>query len=175
MSPTRRLWVGGLVGLLAGAMLAVPGTDQRAGAVPAPPATIGRIMIPAAAFGPVRDGYDYDIANYGSYLESQGSASFVAPVYFPVPVVNVERVTLYARAYGRDDEVCAFTFRDSPTTGRAAWAASVCARGASSGLQTVSTTDIDPGRVNGGLHGLHLWVVMTDGAELYGVKVSYSY
>ena len=172
MARTRRLWIPVLVGLLVGGALGVGG----GGAVAAEPRiTTASIMIPAAAFIPDLDDCDYDNGGYSLEVTS-GTCGFIAPLSFPVPVVNIKKITLYA--YDNDDssQVCVKLYRARPAdASQDSTGGSLCTLDASA-PQAPYKTAINPRRVNTASQGAYLWVrLYSPTVALYGVKVTYSY
>ena len=139
-----------------------------------PRLTTASIMIPAAAFIPTTDDWDYSNNGYGVDLAS-GSGNFTAPLSFPVPVVNIKKITLYAY----DNDVANVVLRHlvpgqaGRRIGRRA--GQVCTLDGSA-PQYASTTVISPRRVTTAFQGAYLWVgISGPDLWLYGVKVKYSY
>lgn len=164
---SRRLWVPALAGLLVAVLLG------PAGATAVEPRTVtASIMIPAAAFMPTRDDSGY--FNAGSYLTGGADGTFLAPLSFPVPVVNIKRITLYAWDNGLGS-VCAQLHRSRPAAGTKDYAGFVCTVDSTTDPQTVYTTAINPSQVNTAFHGPYLAVTFFGPVKLYGVKVNYSY
>ena len=171
MTRTRRLWVPLLMGLLVAGMLGVGG----GGAVAAEPRlTTVSVMIPAAAFFPTLDDWDYGNSGFGLYVTS-GSGNFIAPLTFPVPVVNIKKITLYAYDNDGLKEVCVTLYRARPADAAEDTTGQVCTLDGSA-PQYASTTLISPRRVTTASQGAYLWVsIGGPGLWLYGVKVNYSY
>ncbi len=171
MTRTNRLWIPVLVGLLVAALLGPTG----GGAVTAaePRIATGSIMIPAAAFIPT---YNSDYFSMGSYLAvASGSGSFTAPLSFPVPIVNIKKITAYAYDNSGGASVCVSLYRARPIDASEDYAGQVCTVNASA-PQYASTTVISPRRVNTAFHAPYLWVVLSGpDVNLYGVKIAYSY
>ncbi|MFH1331642.1 MAG: hypothetical protein ABIJ48_13510, partial [Actinomycetota bacterium] len=152
------------------AMLIGPGVVTAA----EPRATTGKIMIPAAAFIPTNDNWNY--ANNGSMLFTvSGSGIFTAPLTFPVPVVNIRRITLYAWDNSGTGQVCATVYRAYPPTAGQLNLGGVCTGDSTAVPQVVSTTVISPRRVNTAVTGPYLNVYIADGTTFYGVSVLYSH
>ncbi|MFH1331641.1 MAG: hypothetical protein ABIJ48_13505 [Actinomycetota bacterium] len=169
MSTMRRLWVPLLAALLV-AVLIGPGVVTAA----EPRATTGKIMIPAAAFVPTSDNWDY--INHGYFLTmDSGSGVFNAPLVFPVPVVNIRKVILYAYDNSGTGQVCAWVYRASPPTASVVQQDSVCTSDSTANPQVVRTTAISPRRVNTAVTGPYLTVTLHPGTFLFGVSVLYSY
>jgi len=172
----KKLWVPLLVALLVAAL-----TGPAGGVVTAaePRVTTESIMIPAAAFTPSADTYGY--VNNGWVIEATPGA-FVAPLHFPVPVVRIRKLTIYAYDHvssgGQITDVCVYLARSAPSAAAVITQGQVCTFGTSATTdpQVFSTTAISPRNVNTAVHGSYLWVVVPDGdARFYGVKVTYSY
>ena len=95
-----------------------------------PRLTTASIMIPAAAFQPAANTLGYG-ADYGSLWATSGRPVFYAAVAFPVPVVTIRRITLYALDTG-SGSVCAGPMRSRPVDGSGdVQAAPVCTQDAS--------------------------------------------
>jgi len=168
----KRLWVPVLVGLLVAGVLGVGG----GGAVAVEPRlTTASIMIPAAAFIPTTDNWDYSTG--GNYLAvSGGNSGFSAPVSFPVPVVSIKKITLYAYDNTNLSAVCASPYRANPAAATQVLQGIICTSGASTlDPQVLITTAISPRRVNTAIHGAQLWVDLGPGTKFYGVKVTYTH
>ena len=158
--------------LAAGLLVGVGGGEQAAAKEPR--ATVGKIMIPASAFIPTTDNWDY--SNSGYYLTTiGGSGNFSAPLVFPVPVVRIRKITLYAYDNTAGGNICATLFRSQPLTDDEATAGGVCTSDNATDPQVVGTTGIDPRRVNTAVHGPYLWVTIDPNTDFYGVQVVYSY
>jgi hypothetical protein len=168
---TRRLWIPVLVSLLVAVLIGPAG-----GAVTAiePRLITANIMVPAGAFIPVRttDGYQ----NAGTLLWTDAGGEFLAPITFPVPIVNVRRITLYSLDTGSAGEVCVSLYRTRPTEGSEDTAAfGLCSTDDPTDPGVVSTTAIDPRRVNTTTQSAILSVFMSGEVGLRGVKVTYTY
>jgi len=172
MARTRQLWVPVLAGLLVAGLLGVAGTGVAA----VEPRTVtASIMVPAAAFIPTTDLSKY-ASNGRETTVGIGGGSFFAPLSFPVPVVNIKKITLYAFVNTPSDIICATLSRSRPSAGTTDWVGGVCAVDNTADPQTVYTTAISPRKVNTALHGSYLWVELSGpGVKFYGVKVNYSY
>jgi hypothetical protein len=166
---TRRLWVPLLVAALVAALVgpaAVTAAEPRI--------TTQSIMIPASAFIPTTDDWDFGNSGYGLYVAS-GTGNFVAPLSFPVPVVNIKKITLYAFDNDASSSVCLSLYRAMPAVASEDYAGQVCTTEASA-PQYASTTVISPRRVNTAVQAAYLWVEISGpGLWLYGVKVTFSY
>ena len=94
---------------------------------------------------------------------------------FPVPIVNIRRITAYAYDNSGGASVCVSLYRARPIDASEDYAGQVCTVDASA-PQYASTTVISPRRVNTALHAPYLWVVISGpDVKLYGVRVNYSY
>jgi hypothetical protein len=106
----KRLWAALLVGLLVVGLLVGLGDDEEAVAKQSR-ATLGKIMVPAAAFIPIEDERYY---NQGWKLTmTRYSGWFNAPLSFPVPQVSIRKITLIARD-NRSGETCVELKRAKP-------------------------------------------------------------
>lgn len=169
MAWLRRALTPVLVGLLALVLVGAPGAAGRAERQ----TVVGRIMIPAAAFVPV-DGDNGWSSPDGNRLMGEGK--FRAPVEFPVPSVNVRRITLYASDWSAVMNVCAHLFRSTPATGAFVETGFTCTQYPSPGdPQATFTTDISPRRVDTRVHGSFVVVHLYSSLSLYGVQVVYAY
>jgi hypothetical protein len=132
-----------------------------------------RVMIPAAAFIPTTDGWDYN--NNGYYLDmSSGSGNFAAPLTFPAQQVRMTRITLYAWDNGTG-QACATLYRAEPTEADESNQGQVCTTDSSADPQKVSTGTQFPRFANTGMQMPYLWVSLSGDATLYGVAVTYTY
>jgi hypothetical protein len=172
MARMNRVWFPLLVGLLVAGLLGVGG----GGAVAAEPrVTTASIMIPAAAFIPAEDGYDYTNNGMDLYVTS-GYGVFTYALPFPVPVVNIKKITLYGYDNTGAADVCVTLYRARPVDFSEDNAGQVCTTVSATAPQAVYTTTIDPRRVTTASQGAYLWVSLNGpGVTLYGVKVNYSY
>ncbi|MFH1331349.1 MAG: hypothetical protein ABIJ48_11930 [Actinomycetota bacterium] len=176
MIRTRKVGAPVLVGLLAAVLLTLPGASGKVTAAEEPRLTIGKIMIPAAAFVPISDNPEY--ANYGVYLT--GPEYFVAPVSFPVQEVKVRKITLYAvdSTSGTVNQVCARLERSAPARNPypPLWAGGVCTSDITAYPQVVATTAISPRTVNAAFHSSWLYAyVGSDSVQLFTVQITYIY
>jgi len=132
-------------------------------------------MVPASAFIPTDDGTGYH--HYGNYVAIKGaSGSFVTPLSFPVPVVNIRRITLYAYDNSSGGYANLSWCRSYPPDGTAICSGYIATVGASPDTQAVTTADLDARRVNTAHHGAYLWVYIEDPTiKVYGVRVTYTY
>jgi hypothetical protein len=174
MTRTNRLWIPVLVGSLVAVLLGP--TGGGAAAAVEPRVTTVSIMIPASAFIPTTANFDYDNNGYGLQVTS-GSGGFIAPLSFPVPVVNIKRITLYAYDNDPLNQVCVKLYRARPTDAdRDSTGGSLCTSDAAIAPQAPYKTTISPRRVNTASQGAYLWVDLSSPTvTLYGVKVTYSY
>jgi hypothetical protein len=173
MARTSRLWIPMLVGLLVAGLLGVGG----GGAVAAETrVTTASIMIPAAAFIPAQDDYDYTNNGYGLQVTS-GTGGFIAPLSFPVPVVNIKRITLYAYDNDPSNQVCVKLYRARPADAdRDNTGGSLCTSDVYTAPQVLYQTAFNPRRVTTASQSAYLWVgLYGPTVALYGVKVTYSY
>jgi hypothetical protein len=172
MARTNRIWIPVLVGSLVAVLLGPTGGGAAAAAEPR--VTTTSIMIPAAAFIPT---YNSDYFSMGSYLSmASGSGSFTVPLSFPVPIVNIKKITVYAYDNTGAASVCVSLYRARPTGASEDFAGEVCTADSAAVPQAVYTTTIYPSRVNTAFHAPYLWVVISGpDVKLYGVKVNYSY
>ena len=139
-----------------------------------PRVTTRSIMIPAAAFIPTTDNFDYLNTGFGLEMTS-GTANFTAPLSFPVPVVNIKRITLYAFDDDASNQVCVTLYRARPADASEDHTGQVCTTNASA-PQYASTTVISPRRLSTAVQAAYLWVnISGPGVVLYGVKITYSY
>jgi len=185
MTRSRRVWIPVLVGLLVAGLSGVGG----GGAVAVEPRlTTAAIIVPPSAFTPTRNdaGPWYQNDGNGVFMFN-GEAQFVAPLSFPVPVVNIKRVTLYAWDGSAEAAVCLQLLRTTPRSGLTSLevqsvveAGAVCTDGAQELTQEAYTVDITPRRVNQRLHNAYLKVDLmippgVGALTFYGVKVTYTY
>jgi hypothetical protein len=132
-----------------------------------------RVMIPASAFIPASDNYDYD--NSGHTLQmNTGSGYFTAPLTLPAQKVRMKRIALYAYDNGAGN-VCAHLYRAEPTVANETHQAGVCTSDNTDSPQKVDAGTSFPRFVNTGMQGPYLWVSVSDLALLHGVTVTYSY
>ena len=165
----KRLWVPLVVGLLA-AVLAGPATVTA----DEPRVTTRSVIIPASAFIAIDDATGYH--NEGFYLASKVYGVYHATLVFPVQVVSIRRITLYAVDNVAEGDVCVSLLRWAPATGSLANAGGVCTAGATgTDLQTVFTTSISPRRVSTAVQGAFLMLTLYPTQNLIGVKITYSF
>jgi hypothetical protein len=169
MSSKRRSWVPLLAALLVALML----SPVAGSAATEPRLTTATIMVPAAAFVPTSNSFDY--SNGGSDLSvSAGTANFLAELTFPVPVVTIRRITLYAYDNSAS-QVCVSSVRTRPAESATDSQSTVCTQNASA-PQVVYTTAITSAKVNTGLQGAYLLLgFYGGGVQAFAVKVNYSY
>ena len=167
---SRKLWVPVLVGLLAAVLVGPKGVTAVE-----PRVTTSSIMIPAGAFVPTTDDWDY--FHPGSSLALHGGyGNFTAPVWFPVQVVNIKRITVYAYDDDVAASVCVILLRARPAQGVEDSVGNVCTVDGGSNPAALYTTVIESRRVNTALQAPYLWASFDGpGVELYGVKITYSY
>ena len=173
MKQGRRLWIPVLVGCLVAVLLGPAG----GGAVTAvePRRVAASIMIPAAALVSITDGYDYVNEGYDLYVDS-GHGYFTAPVSFPVPLVSIRRITLYAWDDSADAYICVWLYRARPVVGGEDSQGQACTTDSAADQQAPYGTSVLPRQVNTAAHGSYLWVrISAPGVRLYGVKVTYTY
>ena len=173
---SRKIWVPVAVALLV-AMFVGPGGVTAT----EPRLTTASIMIPASAFHPTSDDVDYKNEAYLKANSATGvNGYFQAPLVFPVPVVNIKRITLYAYDRISNGQACLQLRRSRPPLHETLTAGQVCTGSTSSGAVTVFTTDISPRRVDTANAAAYLWVSVTgtgatDDVAVRGVRVTYSY
>lgn len=171
MARTHRLWAPVLVGLLVAVLAGSVG-----GAVTAaePRVATASIVVPAAAFAAIDSTSAYH--NEGFYLAASAGGGFLAPVVFPVPVVSIRKVTLYAFDNSSGGDVCLSLIRLALADVAVRNQGRVCTIGAAAtDFQVVTLTNISPRLVNTALHGSYLLAQITAGQLLHGVKITYSY
>jgi hypothetical protein len=167
---SRRLWVPVLVALLVATLI---GPGMMAGAEPRVTVT-KTIMIPAAAFNPGEGGYNYLNDGYRLVMPTGGGV-FIALLDFPVPEVNIKKITLYARDTGLGG-VCVELNRVRPATGSEDVMGSICTSDSAANPQVVYTTAISPRQVDTAFQGAYLAVSQSyPSVNFYGVKITYSY
>ena len=175
MARTRRPWISLLVGVLVAVLLGPAGGGVTA---TEPRTTVASIMVPAAAFVPDSEDWDY---TGGWYLAAPATGgSFSAPVTFPVGQVNIRRITLYA--YDNSGsllmDVCVFLYRATPSAATQVTVGSLCTTGASgTDPRLFTTSNLLHRSVNTALHGLYVWARILPSAalRLYGVKITYTF
>jgi hypothetical protein len=132
------------------------------------------IVVPAAAFTAVDSASAYH--NEGFYLAASAGGGFLAPVVFPVRVVSIKKITLYAFDNSSGGDVCLSLIRLALAEVTVKNQGRVCTAGASAGdFQVVTLTSISPRPVNTALHGSYLLAQIPAGQLLHGVRITYSY
>jgi hypothetical protein len=172
---TKHRWVPLLLaGLLLAATVLPAGSESQAGAVPEPRATTGKIMVPASAFIPTSDNWDYDNTGWSLGMVS-GNGGFTAPLSFPMPEVTIKKVILIAYD-NSGGSVCMHLIRTRPfIVGEKAMTPEMCTTNSTDTPQKVITTAISPSKVNTVNQGTHLLVYLSPGTSLYGAQVVYRY
>jgi len=170
---TKHLWTALLVAVLILAAALWP-TGNGPGAEAAPAArTTYTITVPAAAFTPGLDGQDY---TSGGFMHvTSGMGYFVAPVFFPQPVVTVQGITLHAYDNGGHD-VLVGMLRERPATGGEAQMVSLTSSGQSTtDPRSFPTNTISYRTVNSRYHGVYLLLLLPGGPDykFYGVTIRY--
>jgi hypothetical protein len=168
---TRRLWVPLLAALLVAALVgpsAVTAAEPRD--------SVGTMTIPAAAFSPTRDDWDFSNAGDALWLDSGTTAAFTAPLFFPVPEVTIRKITLYAYDNSGAD-FCVGIYRTIPAAGSEQAMATACSTGAGDSVRAFTETTFSYRRITGA-YGPYLYLsLMPDYGQyrLYGVKITYTY
>jgi len=171
MARTKRLWVPLLVALLVAVLL---GPGVVAGAEPR--ATVTRsIMIPGAAFTPIDDQQDYSVGVSGVMGGAMGTTTLFAPLWFPVTVVNIKKITLYAYDGSATGDLWLWLNRAYPPGVTSMEPLGQVGTAGSIGTQVVSTTVISPRQTNTANYALMLHVEIRPSTRLNGVKITYSY
>ena len=173
MARIRMLSTALLLALLVTVALSVPGDGGQAAAVE-PRTVTASLMIPAAAFTPTNSNFGYAFTNR-ELVATGGFAYFVAPLTFPVPVVDIQRLTLYAFDNGAGASVAVDLYRTEPAGATFRYTGGVFTADSPNDPQVVSSTAFNPRRVNTALHGAYLRLYLVPGLMFYGVKVQYSY
>lgn len=185
MESSRKALASLTAGLIA-AVLAGAVAGAAATTAPAQTATETRTMVnrtitvPAAAFAPATDNFDY--SNYGYRLASNaGVARFTAPLYFEASEVIVRRLTLYAYDNNMAGEVCVTLYRTIPTIRSETSMGAVCSNAAFLEDPRVFVQQtLDPRRIPVG-YGPYLYLDLpgplsgVTGYQFYAVKITYSY
>jgi hypothetical protein len=133
-------------------------------------------MVPAAAFIPTTDNWDYD--NGGIRLDAVGTSTgvFSAWVAFPVPEVSIRAMTLYAYDWDGMGRVCAKLYRASPPTGSDVRLGEACTWNLPADPQEVTVRSLHPRAVDTARQGLYIWVTIDPGnTGFYGVQIVYGY
>lgn len=171
-----------LAGVLLGGGAVVLMLDRvPAEAAPQPRTVVTRtITVPAAAFHPVTDNFDF--TSYGDVLFSNaGPARFVAPLYFEAAEVTVRRLTLYAYDNDMGGDVCVSLYRTLPTIGSDTEMGFICSDAAFLDSVRVFEQQSLPFRRVTGAHGPYLYLNLPGplsgviGYKFYDVKVTYTY
>ena len=185
MAPSRKLPISLLVVsvlvLLASAVGLLLLTRVPAQAAADPRTMVTRtITVPAAAFAPATDNFDY--SNYGHRLVSNsGSARFSAPLYFEAPTVIVRRLTLYAYDNSMAGDLCVTLYRTIPSIGSETSMGEVCSTDAFLDDPRVFVQRTLDYRTITGAYGPYLYLNIPGplsgavGYAFYDVKVTYSY
>jgi hypothetical protein len=170
---TRRLWVPLLVGLLVAALI---GPGMVAGAEPRVTVTKA-LMIPAAAAIPISTYMEYNNVGSQVRIEGSGEGGFTVPLSFPVSVVTIRRITVYAYDNDASHDVGVALRRTYPPDNTEVGLGWVTTSGASTAdPQSVTSSAISNRTVSTANYGLFLWIQMAGGStRLYGVKILYSY
>ena len=147
------------------------------GGTPSGDAAVGdthRMTIPAAAFAPTIDDWDY--FNNGSKVESlAGASQFTAPLVFPVDLdhVRITKVTFWAYD-DMDDflDVCLTLYRAEPKNGTHTLATQFCSEGPGPSVRSFSDRTFRPrtGRTNTSFY-LNLYV--PPDTEFYGATIEW--
>ena len=173
MMLSKRLWAVLLTAVLVAGLLVGFGDGDDAVAKE-PRATWRRVMVPAAALIPTTPDWDY--INHGNYITmTSGSGQFAVPLSFPVPVVNIRKITLIAADNTASASVCVALYRAQPLSADEEEMGTVCTYNRAAIPQTVSRTALLHRRVNTANHGPYLWVNFGKGVTFYGVQVTYSH
>ena len=102
--------------------------------------------------------------------------TLVAPLWFPVPVVNIRRITLYVLDESADNDACLYLFRGDPAAGTTLRLGEVCTTGADpTDPQAWSPRTSARAQVNTAARGAYLSLTLKDGVKVYGVKINYTY
>jgi hypothetical protein len=174
MGRTRMVGTALLVALLVAVLLSLPGDGEQVAVAVEPRTTTASIMVPAAAFTPTNSNFGYAFDNR-ELLAVGGFAYFVAPLGFPVPVVDIQKLTLYAFDNGAGTSVAVELYRTEPAGATFRYTGGVFTADSPNDPQVVSSTAISPRRVNTALHGAYLRLYLTLGVKFYGLKVTYTY
>jgi len=158
-----------LVGLLAAVLVGVSGATSRA----EPRTVTGTIMIPQ------RLSCRWTVTTPGRHrttTDSWGWERSGRRFEFPVPLVSVRRITLYAGDGSAVMNVCAHLYRSAPATGAFVETGFTCTVYPAPGDPQASfSTDISPRRVDTRLHGSFVLVDLYPSLSLYGVQITYAY
>ena len=175
MKQVKKSWIAVLLGallmgVLVGAVWARPGGRPRAAA------TTKKMTIPAGAFHPVDEGYEF--YNDGSWITADtAGANFATHVVFPGggDRFTVEKLTLYAYDKAMPANICVYLYRTNPTNGTESLMASKCSSGSSStDPRSFTTTNINPSLATTP-RGLYVLLEIEDATNLdaYGVRIYY--
>ena len=134
--------------------------------------TLGKIMLPAAAFDPVDDDANFVNDGFRLYMMT-GSSNFVAPIPLPIGQVSIRKLTLFGWDNEQGSEVCAKVYRAQPTTGDEKQTGFVCTIDSAKDPQKPASNAINPRRVNTGTQGPYVWVSLGPDVTFYGVQVVY--
>jgi hypothetical protein len=140
------------------------------------PRTLRSVTIPAAAFSPTQESWDFSNPGFQLTLHG-GSGGFVAPLYFPVSPVTIRKVTLYAYDNHTTYDVCVTLYRSKPATATEDEMVQVCSDGSSATRpREFSDGTFSPRRVLM-RHGPYLQLTIPAAVYLdfYGVKITYGY
>jgi len=130
-------------------------------------------MVPAAAFIPTSPTTSFYNSGVG-ISSGPGTANLFAPVSFPVPVVNIKKITVYAYDNSAS-QLCVSILRTRPADAGEDLQAFLCTENGSA-PQYMATTDIAFRRVATANQGVYLALgFYGSGVTLYGVKINYSY
>lgn len=167
----QRRWVPLVLGLLVAMLLgptAAPAAEPRT--------TTVSLVIPAAAFTPVNENIAYDNDGLDLTVDGAGGGTFVFALAFPVQIVTIQKLTLYARDNDGAQDAAVSLWRTYPAGATETMLGSVQTSLASSALQTRATTAISPRKVDTALHGAYLWLWLPGpNVTFYGVKIAFGY
>lgn len=166
-------WIPLLVGCLVAALIGpgvVAGAEQRV-------AVEQSIMVPAAAGIPWNSSMAYGYQGGTTHpLIGAGGGAFIIPLGFPVPVVSIKSISLYAYDDSDNGDVGLWLIRVYPPDGTQEILTHLSTSGHSSAVpQTVRATAVSPRQVNTARYGLYLVVELASGTSFYGAKIVYSY
>jgi len=172
MGRTRTAGTALLLALLVAVLLSLPGEGGQAAAVE-PRVTTGSIVIPAPAFTP--SGNQWNYSNNGNFLQvGTGYGHFFAPVQLPVPEATITRITLYAYD-NHPAQVCAVLYRIRPAVAVEKALGAACTTDSTASPQAPYAA-ISGGLVNQATQSayLHLSISGT-GVRFYAVKITFTY
>ena len=134
------------------------------------------MTIPAAAFIPTNDNWDYSSSGYKLSAVGSGSANFTAPLIFPVDLdhVRINRLTFWAYDNGTGS-VCVYLYRAQPRTGDKIEMAQKCSDGSSAtNPRRFGTVNISP-RTATASKVPYLWLSVPGGSDyvFYGVTIQW--